>query len=127
MNGIFQLTFWIGNVIISIVVTAHVINGPQWRNGRRNGLKIRRPQKRVGSSPTCGIYLILKNKTASLIEWCCFFLLIFIKAVNSPISLKLFQEAVYYHGFCFCFGHTEGHKLDYLFARDFSDCRLVDE
>ena len=27
---------------------------PQWRNGRRNGLKIRRGQLRVGSNPTCG-------------------------------------------------------------------------
>jgi hypothetical protein len=27
---------------------------PKWRNGRRSGLKIRRPQGRVGSTPTFG-------------------------------------------------------------------------
>ena len=28
---------------------------PEWRNGRRGGLKIRCPQGRVGSSPSSGI------------------------------------------------------------------------
>ena len=28
--------------------------GPEWRNGRRDGLKIRCPQGRVGSNPTSG-------------------------------------------------------------------------
>ena len=34
-------------------------NEPEWRNGRRDGLKIRCPQGRVGSSPSSGT---LENK-----------------------------------------------------------------
>lgn len=29
---------------------------PEWRNGRRDGLKIRCPQGRVGSSPSSGTF-----------------------------------------------------------------------
>ena len=31
---------------------------PEWRNGRRDGLKIRCPEGRVGSSPTSGTQVI---------------------------------------------------------------------
>lgn len=31
---------------------------PKWRNGRRAGLKIRYPQRCVGSSPTFGTFLL---------------------------------------------------------------------
>ena len=32
--------------------------GPEWRNGRRRGFKIRCPQKRAGSSPAFGTFFI---------------------------------------------------------------------
>jgi hypothetical protein len=38
---------------------------PEWRNGRRGGLKIRCPQGRVGSSPTFGI---LENKGFAIVR-----------------------------------------------------------
>jgi hypothetical protein len=45
---------------------------PEWRNGRRDGLKIRYPQGCVGSSPSSGIHRI--NKLGDSLCGCPFLL-----------------------------------------------------
>jgi hypothetical protein len=39
---------------------------PEWRNGRRGGLKIRCPQGRVGSTPSSGTNLKIPRKKTVL-------------------------------------------------------------
>ena len=39
--------------VVFAAIGAH-FTMPEWRNGRRDGLKIRCPQGRVGSSPSSG-------------------------------------------------------------------------
>ena len=54
------LDFWL-NGAVHVIFSYPV---PEWRNGRRGGLKIRCPQGRVGSTPSSG--------TSTEIAYCAF-------------------------------------------------------
>ncbi len=47
------------------------VSRPVWRNGRRDGLKIRCWKQRVGSSPTTGTIFFNKNQSSVLLGFLC--------------------------------------------------------